>query len=1018
MLTSESPLPRTLPAPMILPPSPAGRSRVVVVAAGATVAEIVAHALPGATAAELARTRVSLVTAVRQAVVDQPLWHRCRPHRGVRVLIQVAPGKNALGTILQILVLVVAIALAAWLSPMLANVWGLSQATWSGIIMAGVSAVGMLALQHFMPTPKDEKEKKRFAISGVANRPNPGGPLPVLYGRMRVGVTLLAPPYSEIIGDQQWVRMLGVVSTGPVTMTDWWIGDTKVEEFGTDIQMDVREGWPSDTPSTLYPRQIREDSISEDLVCEIPEDDFGEPIKGAVAVPKKITKTTATDVSAISVILAFPSGLVSFKQSNGKKFHATMTVVIEARAVGAAEDDPWTEILSTSIVRRTTEAFFVAHEWTVPSRGPAYDVRCHTTTTTNGTSKKYTETKRMVWAALQSIRNERPFIPPIPCAIVAVRMMATAQVNGQIETLSCLASRIAPDWDSDSRTWVARETRSPAAAMRLALQGPHVRRPKVTSAIDLAALADWSEHCDRKGLHYDALITEEVSIVDQRAEIGAAGRAVLRWDGRMYRVAIDRPAAVVDHITPINSSGFEWERVYVNVPDAFRVSFPSSDDDYRIRERLIPWPGHTGDIGRTESLPIKGKTDPDEIWREARRRQYQIEHRPDQIRVMQPGHLRVAERGDRVALTAPTITSVQTSAVVTRVTGTLVELDREVALDSPPYAMRWMRYTGSDTVGSSVIGRISQPAGTQRLVQLVGQTQVPSEGAIVAIGPEGAVTLECLVRGIEMGEEQTQILHLVAAADEIEALTDAEQPPPWSGRVGSALGSASDMPLAPVIVSAATTDEGNIAIVLAPASADPAIIGRYRLWHRRQGESAWTEREIPAMSSSLEIAGYADGDAVEIKAQAVSVYAIDGAETAVLTWIVGEDVEPIPVVVDLAVERVTDGWALSWRLDRSDPDIDYADVAGIAVRARGGTWTAWDDLTEVTSGDISPPWVSTTPLSDGGLYTWAVRAFDSDDRMGPMDLVTVSGVISTAILVGLDNGIVLADDDGSLISVE
>ncbi len=89
---------------------------------------------------------------------------------------------------------------------------------------------------------------------------------------------------------------------------------------------------------------------------------------------------------------------------------------------------------------------------------------------------------------------------------------------------------------------------------------------------------------------------------------------------------------MVDHISPRNSKGFKASRTYFDPPHGFRVKFLDRTNDHKAAERLIPWPAHSGEITLTEELQLPGKTNPAEIWIEARRRMYEAIYRIDSYR--------------------------------------------------------------------------------------------------------------------------------------------------------------------------------------------------------------------------------------------------------------------------------------------------------------------------------------------------------------------------------------------------
>ena len=110
---------------------------------------------------------------------------------------------------------------------------------------------------------------------------------------------------------------------------------------------------------------------------------------------------------------------------------------------------------------------------------------------------------------------------------------------------------------------------------------------------------------------------------------------------------------MIDHINPRNSAQFTWSRSYFNPPDAFRIQFMDETNDYLQAERIVPWPGFTGDVTLTEQLELPGKTDPGEIWIEARRRMYELLYRPDAFTAIQDGAARVSNCADSAVALQP-----------------------------------------------------------------------------------------------------------------------------------------------------------------------------------------------------------------------------------------------------------------------------------------------------------------------------------------------------------------------------
>lgn len=112
---------------------------------GLTIAQIAALALPNATDGDLMAARVVLVTDRGSAVILQERWGAVRPRPGVCLVIRLIPGKNALRSILTLVVTVAAYALGQfWAGAgglgLTAGTPGFAMA--SGAISMGIPLVG------------------------------------------------------------------------------------------------------------------------------------------------------------------------------------------------------------------------------------------------------------------------------------------------------------------------------------------------------------------------------------------------------------------------------------------------------------------------------------------------------------------------------------------------------------------------------------------------------------------------------------------------------------------------------------------------------------------------------------------------------------------------------------------------------------------------------------------------------------------------------------------------------------
>lgn len=896
---------------------------------GLTVAEIVAQALPGATVEDLRRVRVALVTASGSSIVDPDFWHRVRPRPGARVVIRVVPGKGALRAVLSVVVAITAVALGAYFGPGLAGAlgWGTSTAAIgaaAGLIGMGVNLIGSLLINALVPPVKPDTEKPRntYSISGWRNRLDPDGAVPVVLGSVRYAPPYAARPYTEIVGDWQYIRAAFLFGEGRVNLTDFRIGDTSIGDYD-EVQLEVRQGLASDLPCSLYPRQIVEEAIGVELTRPLPRNDLGEVAKtreehpnpldpegppiviwrDPVGIETPVIRTTGADARGASVILAFPGGLIRFNDE-GEKRTRSVSVRIEQRLAGATN---WQSVTTLNISGQKTEAFYRQHTWNFPSRG-RWEIRLTMLTDESDDSKVQ---QRTVWAALQTIRPEYPIAMDRPLALVAVRVKATHQLSGALDNFSALATRVCLDWNHETQTWVTRATSNPASLYRLALQHPSNPKAVPNAQIDLQQLQDWHDFCRLKGLRYNRVLDQAgTSLRDVLTEIAAAGRATPRHDGMRWGVVIDRPSElIVDHVSPRNSWNFRCRRAYGERPHGFVVRFQDETNDFKETQRVIPWPGHTGSIDLTEALDMPGITDPALVFREARRRQHEAELRPDIYEVTQDGAARVATRGDTVVLSHDVLSRVQKAARVKAVAGNRVLLDDQVTMQAGlSYACRFRRLSAEDTIGTSEVRTVVTEPGTTNILTLSGSGPMPETDDLLLFGRAGQESIRVVVTQTEATEDMCTILRCVDAAPEIDTRTDATVIPAWSGRVGAEIEANLIQPSAPRLVAVTTgvTSAGapQVEYLIEPGSG--AIqTAQYQVEHRQQGAGSWTVVTIPAANGGGGIPGYSNGQMVEIRALAISPTGVSGPYGPVVAYQVGSGGAGIPAALDADSISVT-----------------------------------------------------------------------------------------------------------------
>jgi hypothetical protein len=910
---------------------PSKNSFNIEVSHGSTISEIVARAFPTLSVAELQFVHAYVVGTE----IPQDMWSRVRPLPNVSVILRIIPAGGSFGSsFLQIGVSVLTMGLTSAFAGPLGLALGISSQFASGLLGFGIQAIAGLLLNALVPQPHQNKDKKQYTIQGWKNTIDPDGVVPNLFGKIRFAPPMCAGPYTQTIDDDRFIHSIFCFGYGPVLITDLRIGDTPIEHYH-DVDIEIRNGYDTDEPFTLYNQQVIEDTFTKTLQYEEDIDD----------TPLPSNHVTAGNTVLVQLDFHFPEGLYHTNHA-GDVQSSGVIIKIEYRKI-TTED--WILIEELHISKHKTKPFFKQYDWIPPERAQ-YEIRCTRLNLEQASARKHSQVD---WVTVRSFRPEYPINFPFPLAMVCIRIRASKQLQGMLDNFNALASRVCKDWDADTATWIDRETSNPASCYRLEMQGNQMTFPRTDGQLDLVEIQAWHEYCDLKTLTYDRLHDRESSWRDNLQDIGAAGRATPQDRGDKWSVVVDRPKdTVMSHITPRNSFNFEWNTVYSERPNAFRVKFLDKTNDYIEATRDIPWPDFVGSPLIIEDLNLPGYVEAGLVYREARRRQLEIELRPHRYVVSQDIESVINTRGDLVYLNHDVLDVRQTGSRVkqTRVVGSVqvVELDDEVTMTAGSGYVVVFRNIAPDATDSdvqparSLRRTVTTHAGTTNILFLAGPGDLPNIGDLAAFGTSAQVYAECIIQRIESNDNLTARLTLLPHAPELELLADEVILPAWDGAVGEASDSVIMAPAVPIIneiESGEDTENNDVLAYLKPGAGTVPVYG-YELQHRLQGAVPWTTVTVSAGIGAVEFTGYVYGDIIEVRARAVGLTGLTSAYTAIATHTFGgNDLRaPANVIVEVApfvVNAVTGGvrlvvefddpvrndraYVVRWRLQDIDP---------------------------------------------------------------------------------------------------
>ena len=658
------------------------------------------------------------------------------------------------------------------------SILGLSAGVSAGLIGAAVGIGGSLLINALAPPSTgrlrslsgadDGGRSNTLSITGIRNQEIPFGVAPSVLGKHRMYPPFAAKPFTEIVGDDQYLRVLFTCGKGPMNFSQLKIGETLLDNFD-DVETEIRQGFDNDAALTLFTNDVFEETLQIALT----------------SAGSWQERTTQLNVDEISVDIAFPSGL--FKFAGSQKTAASVLVEVEYSVTGQGA---WVSAGNFDITASDQNVIRKGLRWTVTP--DQYDVRLRRVTSDSADPQVI---DLVFWTALRSITCVDP-IQNFPNATkIAMRIKATDQLNGIVDTFNLIASRLIPKWNG--ATWLAdQETSNPAALFRHVAQGPENKRALADSRLALSNLEYWHEKNEAEGREFNQVIDFQTDVETMLRNIASAGRARLaRPDGKWGVVIDERKTVPVQNFTQRNSFGFSGTIVYPDLPHAFRVNFVNRDKEYKQDERLVADDGYTEETAeRIEELSLVGIVDPEEVYKEGRYHIATLRLRREIYTFSTDVEFLVAKRGDLITFTHDIPLFGQKAGRIKELnigpTGLILgfTLDEKVQMiSSKTYSARIRTSDGNNIVKmvSPIDGETDTlvfvtPIGTAGFLDDFGfidsiltgiddQVVTINEGDLVMFGESGLESADLIIKDIEPGEKESAKLVCVDAAPAVHS---------------------------------------------------------------------------------------------------------------------------------------------------------------------------------------------------------------------------------------------------------
>lgn len=936
--------------------------------AGATIEDAVAQTGVGP------RLHKHLAVYAGDVRIPRAMWAHVRPKPGAALYIRPdiaggggQGGKNPLKTILALAVVV----LAVWtggLAGSLFTAGSFLAVAASTVVTAAVLTAGTMLVNALIPPPKarndfafDQQPGNPYgSLTGIRNQFAPYAPIPRVLGERRMYPLLAARPYTEHQGNTQYLRMLLLVGYGPLDISDIRIGTTPISAF-PGAQVEIREGWADDTPVTLYTRLIHEDPLS--ILLE------------ASAANVRSTQTGTTEVS---LDVTLPNGLATY-DSKGARQSRTVAFTVQYSADGVSWSNAnWIEGDSAygtgsngvlTVTDASASAVIRSGRFAVPSAG-TYQVRVTRTTAAGGAS----DVDQAYWSVLRSIKPDAPVNKAGLC-LIAIRLQATAQLNGAPDTINCLAKSYLPVYDADDETWAY----SLAARSNPAWQYADVFRRRGLSTVlpdsrvDLPAILAWANDNDETAPNAAEkrwtcdLVLEGGSIHSAAQVIAAHGRGqpTVSLDGK-YSVVRDVPQTVpVQHISPRNSSNYRGSKAFLDRPHALRTKFinPAKSDAYD--EVIVYDDGYNADgsDGKTaaskfDTLEFPGARSDTLAWREGRYHLGVLKLRPEEHAVDMDFEALACRKGSLVRFSHDVISIGLGSARISARTLagpniTHLTLDAPVDMETgKTYAVRVRHSDGTSTV-HVLETEEGQGLATLALTTPVLASTGPAIGDLVMFGEHDLESAPMIVKSIDRASEFQARVTMVDAAAGVHT-ADTGTIPAFESHITHGADPGQTQPAAPSFTLSSDTtalqrlSDGTlierIKIALKPPAVGSVQATRWQAEYRRAstGDESFTQAfDQPVSSLTGYVFPVVVGGSYDIRARTLSATGTPSDWTSSYGYeVTGLDTTP-PDVTGFAATPGAEGAELSW--DAAD-DVD---LAFYEIRRGGASWDDADPVAKV-----------------------------------------------------------------------
>ena len=865
----------------------------------------------------------------------------------------------------------------------------------------GLIAQGILGLIFPPPNvrlPEFSQPGRVSQLTGIRNRGNPYGTIPRVFGKHRIFPPFAAIPYTIIEGDTQYLVCLFCLGYGPLTLSEFKIGDTDLDRF-EDVRYIVHEAHSGDTYDfSIYQSDVFEESVNIEL------SGFSVEVDNSYT-----TRTTTIETTRISLDIYYPQGII-YTDDQGTINDHTMGVYIWYREVGSSTwllfgNGPRERTASTRTLVRDSISWAVKegqYEVAVGRSLPTRDLEADS-------ANRVLYADKIVWTVLRSFKDSAPIRTTKDLVMIEIQLKATDQLNGVLDEFNCVAESHLQVFDGNS--WLTQPTQNPAWAYVSALVDEANARRLGTTRIDATRIKAWADWCDEHGFYYNKVQDSRNTVFEQLREIASAGRGAFHNLDGLFSIVREIPQTTpIQFFTPRNSFGYKGEKSFVkDRPHALRIPFINETRGYTDDERTVYDDGY--DVNNAtlfETIPLPGVTHPNQVWRLGRYFIAQARLRPELHYISTDLEHLTCTRGDLVEFTQDAINLGVGSARIksldfsgSDMTGIVVDTKFPLA-NNTDYGVIIRRTTDGRRIAENVeVPDVVPETDTLTFTVPIGTlSERPGIGDLVQFGERESIAGRFIVRSIEHGSELTATIGLVQEAPVLQQV-DIDMIPPWDPQISELSIRSRLRPPIPEIVLIQSDEsvllrdtDGSLTVRMVVhlriATFDHSDALFYQVRYRPNGpRELWTVLPYVSIETGeVSIPSVQERRTYQISVRSITEVGLSSEWSEVVLHNVIGKLTPPPDVEDLAVARQSDGtriftWTLSNPpLDLAGYQIKYLQQGAVSrvlyyqyrLRTVGGNYGSWTIIPSSSVGEVNSGRYVVPNLRANQAYEFQLRA--------------------------------------------